>query len=62
MYDVVVPLLAASQRILLICHVAPDGDAIGDANQHSDGDWNCDVDTDLHSDSYCDSYGHPDIC
>ena len=29
MYDVVVPLLAASQRILLICHVAPDGDAIG---------------------------------
>ena len=29
MFDVVVPLLAASQRILLICHVAPDGDAIG---------------------------------
>lgn len=29
MFDAVIPLLAASQRILLICHVAPDGDAIG---------------------------------
>ena len=29
MFDEVIPLLAASQRILLICHVAPDGDAIG---------------------------------
>ena len=29
MFDAVLPLLAVSQRVLLICHVAPDGDAIG---------------------------------